>query len=82
VACGVTLIDQREAKMAGLTGLFQRGSSYYIRVVLPLSHPLRNTFKNGKLVKLLNATCAVRRRFSVASAEIFFLLIVEQILCP
>ena len=36
--------------MAKLTGLFQRGSSYYVQVVLPLQHPLRHRYKNGKYV--------------------------------
>lgn len=39
--------------MAGLTGLFMRGSSYYIQVVLPVDHPLQNTAKNGKIVRSL-----------------------------
>jgi integrase len=39
-----------EPTMAGLTGLFQRGSSYYIQVVLPADHPLQNRYKNGKFV--------------------------------
>ncbi len=46
-------MEQREAKMAGLTGLFQRGSSYYPQVVLPLNHPLQKTYKNGKFVQSL-----------------------------
>ena len=36
--------------MAVLTGLFQRGSSYYLRVVLPLLHPLQTKYKNGQFV--------------------------------
>ncbi len=39
--------------MAGLTGLFMRGSSYYIQVVLPVDHPLQNIAKNGKIVRSL-----------------------------
>jgi hypothetical protein len=45
------LLDQREANMAGLTGRFQRGSSYYLQVVLPLNHPLQKIFKNGQVVQ-------------------------------
>lgn len=36
--------------MAKLTGLFQRGSIYYVRVVLPIKHPLRAIYKSGKVV--------------------------------
>ena len=39
--------------MAHLTGLFQRGSSYYLRVVLPINHPLRGFYKSGKIVTSL-----------------------------
>lgn len=39
--------------MAHLTGLFQRGSSYYLRVVLPKNHPLRAFYKSGKIVTSL-----------------------------
>ena len=53
------MIDQREAKMAGLTGLFQRGSCYYLQVVLPLNHPLQKTYKNGKFVQSLGS-CTYR----------------------
>ena len=36
--------------MAGLTGLFRRGSTYYMRVVLPLDHPLRAERPTGRIV--------------------------------
>lgn len=36
--------------MAAVTGLFQRGRSYYLRVVLPNAHPLKTKYKNGSLV--------------------------------
>ena len=36
--------------VAKLTGLFQRGSIYYVRVVLPIKHPLRAIYKSGKVV--------------------------------
>lgn len=39
--------------MAHLTGLFQRGSSYYLRVVLPVNHPLRSLYKSGKIITSL-----------------------------
>ena len=37
--------------MARLTGLFQRGSAYYIKVVLPKDHPLAAKYRNGRLVQ-------------------------------
>ena len=39
--------------MAVLTGLFQRGSTYYLRVVLPNNHPLKSKYKNGEFVTSL-----------------------------
>jgi integrase len=39
--------------MAALTGLFQRGTSYYLRVVLPSDHPLQSRYRNGCLVTSL-----------------------------
>jgi integrase len=39
--------------MAVLTGLFQRGSSYYLRVVLPNNHPMKRQYKNGEFVTSL-----------------------------
>ena len=39
--------------MAVLTGLFQRGSTYYLRVVLPKNHPLKPQYKNGEYVTSL-----------------------------
>ncbi len=45
--------------MAVLTGLFQRGSSYYLRVVLPLLHPLQTKYKNGEFVVSLGP-CSYR----------------------
>ena len=42
--------------MAGLTGLFRRGSTYYMRVVLPLDHPLRDERPTGRIVLSLGCT--------------------------
>lgn len=42
--------------MAALTGLFLRGSTYYIRVVLPLHHPLRHKYRNGLFVASLGCS--------------------------
>ena len=36
--------------MATFTGLFQRGTAYYLCIVLPLKHPLQGKYKNGRLV--------------------------------
>ena len=74
MACGATLLDQREANMAGLTGLFQRGSSYYLQVVLPLNHPLQKTYKNGKFVQSLGR-CSYRdaiRNGTIKRAEVLY----------
>ncbi|QWE25972.1 site-specific integrase [Polynucleobacter sp. AP-Ainpum-60-G11] len=45
--------------MANLTGLFQRGSIYYVRIVLPREHQLRSSYKNGCYVATLG-TCTYR----------------------
>jgi integrase len=42
--------------MAGLTGLFRRGSTYYMRVVLPLDHPLRSERPTGRIVISLGSS--------------------------
>lgn len=58
--------------MAGLTGLFQRGTVYYLRVVLPLNHPLRKSYKNGSLVASLGC-CSHREatlRGTIRRAEV------------
>ncbi|MEI8028720.1 MAG: phage integrase SAM-like domain-containing protein [Comamonadaceae bacterium] len=39
--------------MAKLTGLFRRGTAYYMCVVLPQNHPLRIKYRNGKFVQSL-----------------------------
>lgn len=41
--------------MASLTGLFRRGGSYYLRIVLPEGHPLKNRYRNGRWVQTLGA---------------------------
>lgn len=41
--------------MAHLTGLFRRGSSYYLRIVLPQDHPLASKHANGHMVRTLGA---------------------------
>lgn len=50
--------------MAGLTGLFKRGGSFYLRIVLPKHHPLLGKYANGHYVQTLGACShseAVRR---------------------
>ena len=39
--------------MAHLTGLFQRGTAYYLRIVLPEDHPLKTRYRNGRFVQSL-----------------------------
>lgn len=39
--------------MTRLTGLFQRGGSYYLRILLPQQHPLKAMYRNGRLVQTL-----------------------------
>lgn len=58
--------------MANLTGLFQRGSIYYVRIVLPRKHQLRSSYKNGRYVTSLG-TCTYREallRGTIKRAEI------------
>jgi integrase len=60
--------------MARLTGLFQRGSSYYLRVVLPQRHPLQSKYKNGTFVTSLGQ-CSQREavhRGTVKRAEVLY----------
>lgn len=50
--------------MAGLTGLFKRGGSFYLRIVLPNHHPLKGQYANVNFVQTLGACShseAVRR---------------------
>ena len=71
---GVALINQREANMARLTGLFQRGSSYYLRVVLPEQHPLQSKYKTGTFVTSLGQ-CSHREavhRGTVKRTEVLY----------
>ena len=71
---GVALINQRGANMAALTGLFQRGSSYYLRVVLPPRHPLQTKYKNGQYVVSLGP-CSYRdavQRGAVTRAGVLY----------
>src|SRR4051812_13569666 len=49
--------------MSSLTGLFTRGSSYYLRVVLPAGHPAKARYRNGRIVMSLGA-CGKREAIS------------------
>lgn len=49
--------------MSSLTGLFTRGSSYYLRVVLPAGHPAKPKYRNGRMVLSLGA-CGKREAIS------------------
>jgi len=58
--------------MASIPGLFRRGGSYYLRIVLPLNHPLRGQYRNGRLVQTLG-TCSHREaaiRGTIKRAEV------------
>ena len=58
--------------MAQLTGLFQRGGSFYIRILLPKDHPLKTLHANGRLVHTLGP-CSYKAaviRGTVKRAEI------------
>lgn len=60
--------------MAQLTGLFERGGAYYLRVVLPLHHPLLDRYKSGKVVSSLGR-CSHReaiRLGTIKRAEILW----------
>lgn len=60
--------------MAQLTGLFDRGGAYYLRVVLPLHHPLLDRYKSGKVVTSLGR-CSHReaiRLGTIKRAEILW----------
>lgn len=52
--------------MAHLIGLFERGGSYYLRVVLPLHHPLRSRYSSGKVVQSLGK-CTYRDALRVGT---------------
>jgi integrase len=57
-----------------VTGLFRRGGSYYLRVVLPLNHPLKPRYRNGRYVVSLGQ-CTVaeaNRRGVLKRAELLY----------
>lgn len=66
--------------MAHLTGLFKRGASFYLRVVLPDGHPLRGKYRNGCWVKSLG--CRTHREAvrvgTIKRAEVLGGLVLSQ----
>lgn len=54
--------------MAKPNGIFQRGSSYYLRVVLPKTHQLINLYKSGKVVVSLGA-CSYREAATLGAIK-------------
>lgn len=60
--------------MRHVTGLFRRGGSYYLRVVLPQDHPLKPRYRNGRYVVSLGQ-CTVaeaNRRGALKRAELLY----------
>jgi len=54
--------------MANSNGIFKRGSSHYLRVVLPKSHVLHNKYKSGKVIVSLGA-CKYRDALALAAIK-------------
>jgi hypothetical protein len=54
--------------MAHLTGVFQRGSAFYLRIVLPKGHPLSAAYRNGRFVKAL-CTCTLPAKNDKSTAR-------------
>ena len=54
--------------MANSNGIFKRGGSHYLRVVLPLSHVLHNNYKSGKVIISLGA-CSYREALTAAAIK-------------
>jgi hypothetical protein len=54
--------------MANSNGIFKRGSSYYLRVVLPKTHQLIYTYKSGKVIVSLGA-CSYREALTTAAIK-------------
>ena len=60
--------------MRKVTGLFRRGGSYYLKVVLPQNHPLKNRYRNGRYVVTLGQCSFIEanQRASVKRTELLF----------
>lgn len=60
--------------MRHATGLFRRGGSYYVRVILPPDHPLKARYRNGRYVVTLGQ-CSfpeANRRAALKRAELLY----------
>lgn len=60
--------------MRQVIGLFRRGGSYYLRVVLPLNHPLKHRYLNGHYVVSLGpcSFAEANRRGTLKRAELLY----------
>ena len=67
--------------MANSNGIFKRGSSHYLRVVLPLSHALHHQYKSGKVIVSLGA-CSYREALTVAAIKRAQILEAKEPLTP
>ena len=67
--------------MANSNGIFKRGSSHYLRVVLPQAHILRNTYKSGKVIVSLGA-CSYRDAHTAAAIKRAQILEAKEPLTP
>ena len=67
--------------MANSNGIFKRGSSYYLRVVLPLSHALCHQYKSGKVIVSLGA-CSYREALTAAAIKRAQILEAKEPLTP
>lgn len=67
--------------MANSNGIFKRGSSHYLRVVLPLSHTLRQQYKSGKVIVSLGA-CSYREALTAAVIKRAQILEAKEALTP
>ena len=67
--------------MANSNGIFKRGSSHYLRVVLPLSHALRHQYKSGKVIVSLGA-CSYREALTAAAIKRAQILEAKEPLTP
>ena len=54
--------------MANSNGIFQRGSSHYLRVVLPINHELQKQYKSGKIVVSLGS-CSYREAVTLGNIK-------------
>lgn len=67
--------------MANSNGIFKRGSSHYLRVVLPKTHQLVNTYKSGKVIISLGA-CSYREALTAGAIKRAQILEAKEPLIP